>query len=340
MSMDVTAGLDLTIDEVTANPPTNPDYREGTSMWIWDDAGRVGLPRIAIECVGSTWDTARMVMVNVALPDGRNCIAFDNVPAHPVADAAGRPRVLGAGPIRFECVEPFVRWRLTFDGEAAATTVQDQIGGRGPRGGAIPSGSSVPFAIDIDTKMAAPPWVQGSLGGEGFIRGEERFEQLFNATGTVRIDGEEIPVAGGGLRIHRKGANRTPTSDFFGHAWQSALFPSGRAFGYIHYYPRPDGSLKFVEGWVMDVDGEVLAAQLLTTPWMRDMQPSGEEVPVTFRTSRGDIRIEGATVMSTFHPQQQAAEGVPFPTLQQGIARYTWDGEEALGMIERSTPRP
>jgi hypothetical protein len=337
MPTDRTAGLDAAIDEVTADTPSDQDYREGTSMWIWDDAGRVGLPRIAIECVGATWDTARMVMVNVTLPDGRNCIAFDNVPAHPVADAEGRPRVLGAGPIRFECIEPFAHWRLTFNGQVATVTVQDQIGGRARREDDI--GSSEQLMIEIDARMAAPPWMQGSLGGQGFIPGEQRFEQLFNAAGTVRIADEEFPVAGGGLRIHRKGANRTPTSDFFGHAWQSALFPSGRAFGYIHYYPRPDGSLKFVEGWLMDADGEVLAAQVVETPWMHDMQPSGEDVSVTFRTSRGDVRIDGATVMSTFHPQRQVEEGVPFPTLQQGIARYQWDGEKALGMIERSTPR-
>ncbi len=335
--MNVTGELDPTIDEVTAQTPTQPDFREGTSMWIWDDAGRVGLPRVAVECVGATWDTARIVMVNVALPDGRNCIAFENAPAHPVSDAAGRPRVLGAGPLRFECVEPFAQWRMSLDGQLTATTVHDQIarGSRGEDTGADP----VPVTVELDARMAAPPWVQGSLGGEGFIPGEDRFEQLFTATGTVRIGDETLALSGGGLRIHRKGANRTPTSDFFGHAWQSALFPSGRAFGYIHYYPRPDGSSKFVEGWIMEDDGEVLPAQLVHTPWMRDMQPSGEDVSLTFRTARGDVRIEAETVMSTFHPERQVSEGVPFPTLHQGIARYRWEGEEVLGMIERSIPR-
>ena len=333
--MNVTGELDPTIDEVTAQTPTQPDFREGTSMWIWDDAGRVGLPRVAVECVGATWKTARIVMVNVALPDGRNCIAFESSAAHPVTDAAGRPRVLGAGPLRFECVEPFARWRLILDGEMTATTVQDQI----DRVNGDAEADSVRVTVELDARMAAPPWVQGSLGGKDFVPGEDRFEQLFTTTGTVRIGDETIPLSGGGLRIHRKGANRTPTSDFFGHAWQSAVFPSGRAFGYIHYYPRTDGSLKFVEGWVMDTDGEVLAAELVHTPWMRDMQPSGEDVSLTLRTARGDITIEAETVMSTFHPQRQVSEGVPFPTLHQGIARYRWDGEEALGMIERSIPR-
>jgi len=262
------------------------------------------------------------------------------VPPHPATDAAGRPRVLGAGPIRFECVEPFAHWRLTFDGKAAETTVQDQIGGRSPRGGDIHAASTVPIAVDLDTRMAAPPWVQGALGGQGFVPGEDRFEQLFTAAGTVHIDGEEIPFSGGGLRIHRKGGNRTPHSDFFGHNWQSALFPSGRAFGFIHYYPRPDRSLKFVEGWLIDDDGEVQAAEIIDTPWMRHIPTIGEDVSLTFRTSRGDVRIEGETSLSTFHPERPIRDAVTFPSLQQGIARYRWNGEEAFGMIERSIPRP
>jgi hypothetical protein len=334
--------LDPAVDEVTAETPSDPEYREGTSMWIWDDAGRTTLPRVAVECVGATWESARMVTANVAMPDGRVYVVHDDAPPHPVRDAAGRSRVLGAGPIRFECIEPFVQWRFSLDGKAAATTVHDQIGGKAPRGADVAVASSVPVAVDLDTRMATPAWVQGALGGTGFVAGEHRFEQLFKAEGTVRIDGEEIPFSGSGLRIHRKGGTRTGPSDFFGHAWQSAIFPSGRAFGYIHYYPRPDGSPKFVEGWVMHDDGEVLAAQIVDTPWMGAMQASGEDVSMTFRSARGDVHIEGETFTSTFIPARLNRDpaspvGASMRTnLQQGTARYRWDGEEALGMIERS----
>ena len=46
------------------------------------------------------------------------------------------------------------------------------------------------------------------------------------------------------------------------------------------------------------------------------------------------------TALSTFVPERSIGEGVTFPTLQQGIARYRWDDEEAYGMIERSTRLP
>jgi hypothetical protein len=353
--------MDETSDEVTAETPATPEYREGSSMWIWDDAGRVGLPRLAVEAVGATWETARGATVNLTLPDGRIFLVWANERPHPANNSAGQPRVFGAGPLRFECIQPFARWRLLFDGRAMETTAPDQIAGRtrlpehtaqvvgaeGVQGAKEtsqpvdnpPGPQNVPVAIEVDARMAAPPWVQGSLGGEGFVPGEHRFEQLFTAEGRVRVAGEEIPFTGGGLRIHRKGGNRTDPSDFFGHCWHSALFPSGRSFGFIHYHPRPDGSRKFCEGWIID-DGRVLPAQVLDTPWLSRLQPSGERLSFTLRTSRGDAHIEGETSMSVFFPLRQVRAGVTFPPLQQGITRYRWNGEEAYGMIERSAYLP
>ncbi|MFI5047185.1 MAG: hypothetical protein ACHQIG_08975 [Acidimicrobiia bacterium] len=336
MTIDLTGGMDPATDEVTSETPTTEAYREGTSMWIWDDAGQVGLPRVGVECVGATWETARMVTLNLALPDGRVLSAFANERPHPVTDADGHSRILGAGPLRFVCVEPFDHWRLEFDGVAAVTTVEDLIAGNARRGGED-GAESTPLRIDIDGRMAAPPWVQGSQDPDGqFIVGEERFEQLFTASGVVSVDGDTINLTGGGLRIHRKGGNRSDYNDFFGHCWQSARFPSGRAFGFIHYTPRPDGSVKYHEGWLMD-DGEVESARVVDTPWLGHMQPRGEDVGFTLRTRRGEIRIEGETSLSSFAPERPIGDGVTFPTLQQAIAKYRWDGEEAYGMIERSS---
>jgi hypothetical protein len=333
--MDLAGGMELTEDEVTTTVPPTPAYREGTSMWIWDDAGRVGLPRIAVEALGATWDTARNASVNVALPDWRVLVVREDAAPHPVTDAQGRPRVLGTGPLRFECLEPFRRWRLTFDGTARATTVQDQIAACVGASNGDPAGA-VPLQMEIETEMAAPPWVQGALEPDGhFVVGERRFEQLFTAQGSVTIDGSALQFRGGGLRIHRKGGARSDYSDWYGHCWQSAVFPSGRAFGFIHYTPRPDGSVKYHEGWVLD-DGEVRAAKVVDTPWKRGWDAAGEDVSFTMRTARGDVAIAAETHLSTFNPTIPMGSDVAFPPVQQGIARYRWDGEEAYGMIERS----
>jgi hypothetical protein len=52
---------------------------------------------------------------------------------------------------------------------------------------------------------------------------------------------------------------------------------------------------------------------------------------------RGDYPITGETALSTFSPAAPIRDGVAFPPVQQGIARYRWDGEDTYGMIERST---
>jgi len=334
--MDLAGGMELTEDEVTTTVPPTPEYREGTSMWIWDDAGRVGLPRIAVEALGATWETSRNASVNVALPDGRVLVVREDAAPHPVPDAQGRPRVLGTGPLRFECLEPFARWRLTFDGTANLTTVDDQIAActSGARGHA--ETEPVPLRMEIETQTAAPPWIQGSLDPDGhFVAGERRFEQLFTAEGSVEIDGSSMPFRGGGLRTHRKGGARSDYSDWYGHCWQSAFFPSGRAFGFIHYTPRPDGSVKYHEGWVLD-DGEVLPAKVVETPWKQGWVPVGDDVSFALRTARGDVAITAETALSTYSPTIPIREGVGFPPVQQGIAHYRWDDEEAYGMIERS----
>src|SRR4029079_14009752 len=120
-------------------------------------------------------------------------------------------------------------WEVSFDGRARDTSAPDQIAACTGRDLSDSSATMVSLRFRIDARMAAPPWVQGSLDPDGqFIVGERRFEQLFVAEGTIAIDGDERPFHGGGLRIHRKGGGRSYYSDWYGHCWQSTLFPSGR----------------------------------------------------------------------------------------------------------------
>jgi hypothetical protein len=335
VAIDLTGGLAPATDEVTAEAPSDPAYREGTSMWIWDDGGRVGLPRCGVECVGATWDTSRMTILNLTLPDGR--VLLDMQSAQPVgaADADGRPRVLGAGPMRFVCVEPYLHWQFEFDGTARAADVAALTAARIAGGGAD-VGEMVDVNVSVDARTVCPPWVQGSLEPDGaFIPGEQRFEQLFRANGTVTIGGDSIELSGGGLRIHRVGGNRSDYTVFRGHCWQSTFFPSGRAFGMMQYMPNPDGSPRYHEGWILD-DGRIMPAKYVDAPWLRDTNSSGQDVSFTARTADGDIHIEATTSHSVISPERKGGDVVAFPTLQQGIATYRWGDEAAQGMIERS----
>ena len=150
---------------------------------------------------------------------------------------------------------------------------------------------------------------------------------------------------GSGLRIRRQGVRRL--AGFWGHCWQSALFPGGRAFGYIAYPPRPDGQPTYNEGYVFEGDGSLVPARVVEAPWLTRLQPLGQAVPLVLETDGGTVAIEGETVVSTFdiHHDDQTfstealkAEMARFPALEQCGARYRWDGEETYGMLERSSP--
>lgn len=347
MAIDLSGGIDPEDEYVCAERPDNPEMRDSVSFWVFDDRGDVGLPRIGIEAVAANWET-HGVQANVAFPDGRVFRLRQDAAAWPAVGPEGRPTVLGAGPLGFRCLEPFRNWVMTFEGSMVQTSSFDLVLGK-------KGGSLVDIEFEVEATMAAPPWVQGTLldeagaklktSVEGDLMGGSRYEQLFRASGSVRVEREQHTFTGTGLRIRRQGVRRL--AGFWGHCWQSALFSSGRAFGYIAYPPRPDGEPTFNEGYVFSGDGGLITARVVEAPWLTKLQALGQDVPLVLETSRGTIRIEGETIVSTFdlrHDDDTAAikalkqEMPAFPALQQAGVRYRWDGEETIGMLERSYP--
>jgi hypothetical protein len=340
MAVDLTGGIGDDREYVFAAQPDDPEMRESVNAWIWDGGVEVGLPRIAVEAVADQWET-HDVQVNITLTDGRISNLWGPGKVHDPLGADGRPRTLGAGPLSFELVEPFRHWKVRFDGRAVNGTVQAQIEGARPTG----ADGETPVEIDIDIVSAVPPWENGALlpeaarvlaeQDEGALMGGPRYEQLGRATGIVRIGSTEHRIDGGALRVRRQGIRRLGT--FRGHAWQSALFPSGKGFGYIVYPPRDDGVPTYNEGYVFEGDGELVPAWVVDAPWLRRLQPSGEDVSVVLQTATGTTRIEAESLMSCFTVMGGVGAG-PHPVLQQAISRFTWDGETANGMTERSMP--
>lgn len=347
MTVDLTGGIDPARELVFAERPDNPEMRDSASFWVFDDGGEVALPRIGIEAVASNWH-AHGLQVNVAYPDGRVYRLRTDGKRWPAAGPDGSPTVLGAGPLGFRCVEPFRTWTLTFAGAAVQTSSFDLAEGRR-------DGPEVDVEFSVEATMATPPWIQGSLLAEaaetlassieGGLMGGPRYEQLFRAMGSVRVGDQEQAFTGAGLRIKRQGVRHL--AGFWGHCWQSALFPSGKAFGYIAYPPRADGEPTFNEGYLFEGDGALIPARLVEAPWLRKLQPLGEDVSLVLETDRGTVRIEGETAMSTYdihhddemHATQELKKEMPsFPALQQAGVRYRWAGEEAYGMLERSSP--
>jgi len=347
VAVDLTGGIDPSREYVLAQRPQNPEMRDSVSFWVVDDRGEIGLPRIGIEAVGANWD-AHDIQVNVAFPDGRVYRQRTNGPSMPVQGPDGRPTVLGAGGLVFRCAEPFVTWTMSYDGPAVQTSLADLIRAR-------KDGPLVDISFRVEATMVVPPWVPGALQSdagaqlktsiEGDLMGGPRFEQLFTAAGEFHAADEQRSFTGSGLRIRRTGVRKL--AGFWGHCWQSAVFPSGRAFGYIAYPPRPDRQPTFNEGYVFTGDGGLIAARVVQAPWLTRLQPPGEDVSLVLETVDHVLEIEGQTVFSThdihhnddMYSMQALKHEMPsFPALQQAGVRYRWDGERTHGMLERSNP--
>jgi hypothetical protein len=126
---------------------------------------------------------------------------------------------------------------------------------------------------------------------------------------------------------------------FRGHVWQSSIFPSGKGFGVCLYPERDDGKPTFNEGFLFDGDGALIPARATSAPWLQELAPKGQDVALTLETEDGRVaNISGETVVSTCHVMGPHSGGgfVGDFALQQAIVQYSWDGETATGMIERS----
>lgn len=321
-----TAGLEPEKDLVFPACPDNPDMRESVSLWFFEDNGRFAAPRMGIEAEASSWDD-RLYQGNFAAEGGRVLIGPGKGAAPSAIDANGQPTIIGAGPVTFQCIEPFRRWTARFDGTAADGHVSEQIART------LDPQKRSPLIFEIDMEMAVPPWgqiVSGDDAEAGFMGVGYRFEQLFRARGTVELDGERREISGTGLRIHRQSVRQL--EGFTGHCWQSALFPDGRAFGYIAYPPRDDGTPSYNEGYIWD-GKRMVAARVADAPWLRRIAPEGLDVSLVLESELGLTRIKGTTTLSTFRVGNPDIGGL---NLQQSGVLYEWDGQQAYGMIERS----
>lgn len=335
MTVDLTGGLEPDWDYVFPSMPETPEMRDAVNIWAWDDSGKVGFPRFAVEAIAPNWDEHEF-QLSIGFPDGRLLRNWTKGATHSPLGADGRSTILGAGPLAFETIEPFGRFRTTYDGEVWAATFDDFARSLQPD-----NARRIPIRFEMEYEPAVPPFIQGTMseeakqfmsgGTEADFMGGKRFEQLCRLRGRIIVDGqEEHSFTGGALRIRRQGVRHV--SGFWGHCWQSAVFPSGKAFGYIAYPPRPDGQPSYNEGYVF-IDGEMIPAKVTDAPWLDHFQFNGEDVGMTLETPRGSIRIDGETTMG----MPTMAHGKEnFPPLFQSIVRYRWDGEEVLGMMERS----
>jgi len=330
-----TGGLNPTFDYFQAARPQDPQMRDSVTLWVMDQDGKVALPRVTFDAIGESWDTP-WVQLNFVHSDGRTLRVWSQEPGKLANDANGNAAIRSAGALRFQCLEPFRHWTMEFDGIAMQSTSEAEMAGERER-------RPVPLAFRFEAEMAAPPWLMGGMteeaarqmkaGDGGVLMGGVRYEQLCRVEGSMTLDGQEQAVTGTGMRVRRQGVRNMGAAQ--GHCQHSALFPSGKAFGAIIMAKGPEGPEAFNEAFVLTADGRKAAARVVSAPWM--LKLGGGDASLILDSEIGTVRIEGECLLSMFdHYDFEMADT---SILHQGTARYVWDGEETIGLIERCTLR-
>ena len=337
MSVDWTGGLEPEIDgQMFSERPSDPEMRESASIWLYEESGAFAIPRVGIEGVSAVWENHRYD-ANFAFDDGRALLeSVTDAKSHSPFDADGKPTILGSGGLAFHCLEPFRRWRVVYEGNPIDTTTADIIAQT------VDPDKRTSLRYEVELTNVAPGWVHDNRPEKLAAMSEDervaaglmgfgwRVEHTFRAEGEVTVDGQSRAFKAVGNRIRRQSVR--PLGAFRGHCWQAAVFPDGRAFGLCTYPPLENGYV-FNDAYIYQ-DGRMYKAKATKVPWLERLMVRGDDVSLELESELGTTRISGSSDLNTF---RLGIAEMPGFTLQQGGAKYSWDGQTAYGMLERSS---
>jgi hypothetical protein len=332
----LSGGLPGELDLAVVVPPDgDSSFGENHAFWLWDDRRRIGL-WVHLRTLGHvTSYRQRRETVFVFLPDGTILTSEADGPGPTMPTLARGPN------LECECVEPFRSWRVRYDSTAQATTALEL------RADLLRTEPREALTFDIDVTTTAPPWLLGTYAEGGLsdfassMVGGRKYEQFIAGSGSIRSRGVVHRIEGTGLRTHRVG--RRDTRGLPGHAWLASQFPDGRSFAFKHF-GGADRVTQWQEGWVSD-GTERHRARVLDAPLFSQRLP-GERFTVELESPLGSTSITGELLATNFITQkppdtQRFCPGIDRShprnrAMAQGFARYTWDGSEGTGMVERS----
>lgn len=324
--------------------PDDPGVGENHGFWVFDDGQRFAF-FVHLEAGSRLWG-ARREWVELIMANGSVYYGWQY---GRLTDASGP----GSASTKATCIEPFSRWKLSYEGFLHVASGVDMACRQ------IPDASFEPAAVQLeaDLSMAGPAWQQGTMhrtNGSGYsadaknFMGGTRYEQLHHASGVLHINGEAIPFSGRGIRTHRFG--RRDLTRMVGHSWHTVTFPSGRAYG-CHRFADPDQPSRshYTEAFVQNAEGVRYPAEVIRSMHCLDTPLfAGQSYIVELESDLGRSVIQCDTVALghiTVIADDQGRHRIAFGTnldspqhqvLNHGITKNTWDGETAIGLLERS----
>lgn len=310
--------------------PVGPEVHHSESVYLnaVDPTGPIG----GFFRVGERPHQGRAeVTACLYLPDGDVLFSFARPEVGPV------PTFQAAG-LRWEVLEPFERWRLSYEGSALRLVDPGLLADPGRAHRESPR---VTLAVDWQVQAAAPavggePSQPQERPGEEFARGH--YEQLVVVSGTVTVDGRDQPFAGAGLRDHSWGPRHWHAPWYY--RWCTAS--GGPSFGFAAtWWAHRDGRV-LRSGFVWD-DGQLVPLDdlQLTTSW-REPELWQDHVTLRFTTPARTYQVEGQVLrcLPLRHRRSDAqgptAEPGSEPTrITEGLTRWELDdGRVAFGLAE------
>lgn len=269
-----------------ASPPPQPLWSENYLFALYDEREEIGLwlHLGTVPTDHHLWEDR----IYVSLPDGSSLSMM--------AYHATKPEQAPAGSVmRFTCIEPFHRWRVTFDGFAWQTSDAAMEAGGEPR-------HRRRLRMDFEVECVSPAWdarsAQGSAGQTGMAGqswAKEHYEQLVLARGTFELEGDVRRLQTTGWRDHSRGPRGQKSQDpWGGHVIGGCVFPSGRKFVFSRYW-RPDGVVSLAGGMHIDPDGVVHAVKVVDAPRLEALVLRDEHLPIHLCWDGGEL----ATIMRT-----------------------------------------
>jgi len=333
--VDFSGGLPDERDFIVPECPDIEMWSENLLFAIYDPTADLAM-WLHLGTVAGRW-TMWEDRVLVTLPRREGALSL-----RAYAHTAPERRPAGPG-LEFRQLEPWRRWRVSFDGFGLFTPHDEMLEH------VTRDGPGRPFSVDLEIECVTPAWDARTASqlesGAGDMESQEwaseHYEQLFRATGTFNLGGGEQPFDGYGWRDHSRGPRTHKTlSDWGGHFILGCVYPeSGRAWGCSRYF-RTDGLITLEGGYVFE-DGLFEHARVVDGPRLVTLEHEGETMPVVLEYSGRLLELEMRCDLALWTSMQRSLsvgkdlEGMGLMyVLNHG--RCEWAGETGYFYSERS----
>jgi hypothetical protein len=314
-------------DDLPHPPSSEPDWSENyLSHAVFPDAGASHW----LHHGRTAWDREQWQEIFTFYLPGDRYLVAKAAASNP--DESG-PR--GAG-LTYRCDEPFTRWTKTYRGGAR------MLSGDELRAGAMADGASVGVEMELEWRATGPAFTMDTSRQSWT---DAHYEQHCDITGLIAFGDEELALTGMGLRDHSWGPR--DWSPIGRHCWIHARWADGRSFMIFHLISADGSHTLSHVGVDLGAGAGMEPAAFTSEPPLIDSLDAGlGGFGLELRTESGHLVTIGAEVeqAGTLSMIGKSEIGIGACAdashwLSEAQTRFTWDGDIAHGLTERTVDR-